>query len=166
MKKSRKAFTMIEITFVIVIIGIMAAVAIPKLASTRDDVSATTCVHEIGQFLSELSSSYTLIGTSKFKLMTLNKLTNIQLNTTVGNGFKNSETDRLGDSNTFTYVCDSHDTVQFVWNGDDMQMRVVPVESFDPTQTEEDPDTIPKMVINRLAGTFLRGDGSEQVYKF
>lgn len=33
----RMAFTMIEIIFVIVILGILAAVAIPKLSATRDD---------------------------------------------------------------------------------------------------------------------------------
>ena len=32
-----KAFTMIELIFMIVILGILAAVAIPRLAATRDD---------------------------------------------------------------------------------------------------------------------------------
>jgi len=36
-QKSKSAFTMIELVFVIVIIGILAAVAIPRLAATRDD---------------------------------------------------------------------------------------------------------------------------------
>ena len=33
----RRAFTMIELVFAIVIIGILAAIAIPKFAATRDD---------------------------------------------------------------------------------------------------------------------------------
>ncbi|MBP1681696.1 MAG: pseudopilin protein [Proteobacteria bacterium] len=34
---SKSAFTMIELVFVIVVLGILAAVAIPRLAVTRDD---------------------------------------------------------------------------------------------------------------------------------
>jgi general secretion pathway protein G len=33
----RKAFTMIELVFVIVVLGILAAIAIPKFTATRDD---------------------------------------------------------------------------------------------------------------------------------
>lgn len=33
----RNAFTMLELVFVIVVIGILASIAIPKLAATRDD---------------------------------------------------------------------------------------------------------------------------------
>ena len=37
MNVMKKAFTMMELVFVIVVIGILAAVAVPKLAATRDD---------------------------------------------------------------------------------------------------------------------------------
>jgi len=37
MKNSKNAFTMIELIFVIVVLGILAGVAIPKMAATRDD---------------------------------------------------------------------------------------------------------------------------------
>ena len=40
-QKSKKAFTMIELVFVVVIIGILASVAIPRLAATRDDAEIT-----------------------------------------------------------------------------------------------------------------------------
>jgi general secretion pathway protein G len=36
-KAQRAAFSMIELIFVIVIIGILSAIAIPKFAATRDD---------------------------------------------------------------------------------------------------------------------------------
>lgn len=36
MQKSKKAFTMIELIFVIVILGILATVALPKFASTKN----------------------------------------------------------------------------------------------------------------------------------
>jgi general secretion pathway protein G len=36
-KMKRAAFTMLELVFVIVVIGILAAVAVPRLAATRDD---------------------------------------------------------------------------------------------------------------------------------
>lgn len=39
--RTRKAFTMIELVFVIVVIGILSAIAIPKLAATRDDAEIT-----------------------------------------------------------------------------------------------------------------------------
>ncbi len=41
MQKSKSAFTMIEMVFVIVVLGILASIAIPKLAATRTDAEIT-----------------------------------------------------------------------------------------------------------------------------
>jgi len=49
----RKGFTMIELIFVIVIIGILAAVAIPKLSATRDDAEVSKAVMDLGTCISD-----------------------------------------------------------------------------------------------------------------
>jgi len=41
MKQTKKAFTMIELIFVIVILGILSSIAISKMAVTRDDAMIT-----------------------------------------------------------------------------------------------------------------------------
>ncbi len=41
MQNSKKAFTMIEMVFVIVVLGILAAIAVPRLAATRTDATIT-----------------------------------------------------------------------------------------------------------------------------
>ena len=43
----RDAFTMIEIIFIIVVIGILAVTAVPKLMATRDDARMTTVLQNL-----------------------------------------------------------------------------------------------------------------------
>jgi len=54
----KKGFTMIELIFVIVILGILASVAIPKLAATRDDAKAATIKTDIGTALNAIPAWY------------------------------------------------------------------------------------------------------------
>jgi general secretion pathway protein G len=55
----RKAFTMVELIFVIVIIGILSAVAIPKLAATRDDAKVARAVMNLGICVEDIGTRYT-----------------------------------------------------------------------------------------------------------
>ncbi len=58
----RKAFTMIELVFVIVILGILASVAIPKLSATRDDAEVAAGVQRLSSFVSDVGGYYTAHG--------------------------------------------------------------------------------------------------------
>jgi prepilin-type N-terminal cleavage/methylation domain-containing protein len=64
----KKAFTMIEVVFVIVIIGILAAVAIPKLAATRSDAKGIRIVHSLATCINEAGNTY--MKTASFHHMT------------------------------------------------------------------------------------------------
>lgn len=58
----KKAFTMIELIFVIVILGILAAVAIPKLNATRDDAELAKANTNLTTLMSDIYSYYTSKG--------------------------------------------------------------------------------------------------------
>ncbi|MDY4445953.1 prepilin-type N-terminal cleavage/methylation domain-containing protein [Campylobacter sp.] len=59
----KKGFTMIELIFVIVILGILASVAIPRLAATREDAEIATTVANLRTLVSEASAYYVAHGT-------------------------------------------------------------------------------------------------------
>lgn len=60
--QNRNGFTMVELIFVIVILGVLAAVAIPKLAATRADAIVTAEVSSVAQALQNLASEFTAKG--------------------------------------------------------------------------------------------------------
>lgn len=63
MQKLKNAFTMIELIFVIVILGILAAVAVPKLSATRDDAKVSSEVSSAAQALQNLAVEFIAKGT-------------------------------------------------------------------------------------------------------
>ena len=52
----KSGFTMIELIFVIVILGILSAVAIPKLTATRDDADSSKNAQNIMTAVSEIAA--------------------------------------------------------------------------------------------------------------
>jgi type II secretory pathway pseudopilin PulG len=50
---------MVEVVFVIVIIGILSAIAIPKLAATRDDAQASVVLEDLSTCIMDGGGSYT-----------------------------------------------------------------------------------------------------------
>ena len=81
----KKGFTMIELIFVIVILGILASVAIPRLAATRTDAEVAATVANLRTLLNDVASYYAVKGTfgtdntGKSSTIKWNEITNVPI---------------------------------------------------------------------------------------
>jgi len=69
MLNSKKAFTMIELVFVIVVLGILSAIAIPRFAATRTDAEISKGRADVSSIRSAIMTerqSRLIMGDSKF----------------------------------------------------------------------------------------------------
>jgi len=82
----KKSFTMIELIFVIVILGILAAVAIPKLAATRDDAQTAALTTQVQDGTRELINYYTSQG-GEINFSQINSSSQIVLNELINHGW-------------------------------------------------------------------------------
>ena len=77
----KKAFTILELVFVIVIIGILSVVALPKLTVTRDDAQVSEIVANARTLLTDFQNYYTAKGATEWQNGTIGEVTTIPLHT-------------------------------------------------------------------------------------
>ena len=80
MQKSKNAFTMLELVFVIVILGILSSIALPKLAATRTDAQISKGRADVSSIRSAIVTqrqARLIKGDSKY-------ISGISMNTTAG----------------------------------------------------------------------------------
>ncbi|GEM_PF-2504823 len=102
---SRAAFTMVEIIFVIVIMGILMAVALPRLAAKRDDADASRCAYDVGQLLHEISNSYINDGYWAFKVTEIGDITNVKTGISDSEDGIIEDPDKILDGSSISYRC-------------------------------------------------------------
>ncbi|EKS2673814.1 prepilin-type N-terminal cleavage/methylation domain-containing protein [Campylobacter coli] len=82
----KRAFTILELVFVIVILGILAAIALPKMSSSRDEAEVSKSLNNLKTLINDISI-YTLKNDHLSSIKTMSNVSgveNVDLNNFIG----------------------------------------------------------------------------------
>ncbi|HHS6540914.1 TPA: type II secretion system protein [Campylobacter jejuni] len=92
----RKAFTILELVFVIVILGILAAIALPKMSSSKDEAEVSKSLNNLKTLINDISI-YTLKNDHLSSIKTMSNVSGVE-NVDLGNFNGTKEVNfRVGD---------------------------------------------------------------------
>ena len=86
----KKGFTLIELVFVIVILGILVAVVVPKMSANRDDAKVTTISKQISSVETEIPAYFIANGKTDSNLTTASQVLQQMVN--AGKAVEKSDT--------------------------------------------------------------------------
>lgn len=73
----RKAFTILELVFVIVILGILAAIALPKMSSSKDEAEVSKSLNNLKTLINDISI-YTLKNDHLSSIKTMSNVSGVE----------------------------------------------------------------------------------------
>ncbi|BEK30222.1 prepilin-type N-terminal cleavage/methylation domain-containing protein [Campylobacter jejuni] len=73
----RKAFTILELVFVIVILGILAAIALPKMSSSKDEAEVSKSLNNLKTLINDISI-YTLKNDHLNSIKTMSNVSGVE----------------------------------------------------------------------------------------
>lgn len=132
---------MIELVFVIVVIGILASIAIPRLMGNKTDAESNICQYEVSQLIQELSTYYTLKGTLDAQIQ---EITNINNSLTSKGSLPEDGSHGIAQDGTdvpkktpITYICNGEKTINIKYEtnqtiGKNNNYKVLTVQDASP----------------------------------